>query len=108
MQGNISLLALLAQWIVRKARNQRSEENHALEVAATATGGRFLKTFKDLTMEKAMDDIGGELHAQYTLSYKAPGEEPSGFHDIRVTVSRPDVKSPNPKPGYYLAPPPPS
>jgi VWFA-related protein len=102
MQGNINLLAL-AQWIVQRGTNE--VKNHALEVAATATGGRFLKTFKDLTMQKAMDNIGGELHAQYTLSYKAPGEEPSGFHDIKVTVSRPDVNV-RTRPGYYLAPPP--
>jgi VWFA-related protein len=101
MQGNINLLAL-AQWIVQRGTNE--VKNHALEVAATATGGRFLKTFKDQTMQKAMDNIGGELHAQYTLSYKAPGEEPSGFHDIQVTVSRPDVKV-RTRPGYYLAPP---
>ena len=58
MQGNINLLAL-AQWIVQRGTNE--VKNHALEVAATATGGRYLRTFKDLTMQKAMDDIGGEL-----------------------------------------------
>jgi VWFA-related protein len=100
MQGNINLLAL-AQWIVQRGTNE--VKNHALEVAATATGGRYLRTFKDLTMQKAMDDIGGELHAQYILSYKAPQEEPSGFHDIRVTVSRPGVNI-RTRPGYYLAP----
>jgi hypothetical protein len=51
-----------------------------------------------------MDEIGGELHAQYTLGYRPPGDEPSGFHEIRVTVDRPGVKL-RTRPGYYLPPP---
>jgi hypothetical protein len=58
---------------------------------------------KDRSIEKAMDEIGGELHAQYTLGYRPPGDEPSGFHEIRVTVDRPGVKL-RTRPGYYLPP----
>jgi VWFA-related protein len=100
MYGNMDLAAL-AVWIVERASNE--VKAHALEVAATATGGTYERTFKDRTIEKVMDDIGGQLHAQYTLSYKPPGDEPSGFHNIKVTVSRPGVKV-RTRPGYYLAP----
>ncbi len=98
--GNIDLLAL-ALWVVQRATNE--VHNHPLEVAATATGGLYVRTFRDRSIENAMDEIGGELHAQYTLGYRPPGEEPSGFHEIKVKVSRPGVKV-RTRPGYYLAP----
>ena len=100
-QGNIDLLAL-AIWIVQRAANVARE--HSLAVASEATGGAFMSTFKDRTIEKAMDQIGGELHTQYVLGYEPPGNEPSGYHEIKVTVSRPGLKV-RTRPGYYLAPP---
>ena len=100
MYGTMDLAAL-AVWIVERASNE--VKAHALEVAAAATGGTYERTFKDRSIEKVMDDIGGQLHAQYTLTYKPPGDEPSGFHNIKVTVSRPGVKV-HTRPGYYLAP----
>ena len=78
----------LAIWVVKHASN--AVKNHALEVATEATGGVHYATMKDRTIEKAMDEIGAELHAQYTLGYKPPGDEPSGFHEIRVTVTVPE------------------
>jgi len=98
MQGNIDLLAL-AVWVVQHASNAVAD--HALEVATEATGGRHIRTMKDRSIEKAMDAIGGELHTQYTLSYKPAGAYTSGFHDISVTVDRPGVKL-RTRPGYYI------
>ena len=68
--GNIDVLAL-AVWAVQHAENQ--VKDHALEVAATATGGAHLATFRDSSIEKAIDEIGGELHSQYSLSYTPTG-----------------------------------
>ena len=99
-QGNIDLLSL-AIWAVQHAANV--VKNHSLEVATIATGGMHISTMKDRSIEKAMDEIGGELHAQYTLSYRPPGDEPSGFHEIKVTVTRPGLKL-RTRPGYYLPP----
>lgn len=99
-QGNIDMLAL-AIWVMKHAAN--AVKNHALEVATEATGGVHYATMKDRSIEKAMDEIGAELHAQYTLGYKPPGDEPSGFHEIRVTVSRSGVRV-RTRPGYYLPP----
>lgn len=98
--GNIDLLSL-AIWVVKNASN--AVKNHALEVATEATGGVHYATMKDRSIEKVMDEIGAELHAQYTLGYKPPGDEPSGFHEIKVTVSRPGVRV-RTRPGYYLPP----
>ena len=88
-----------AIWTIQHAENQ--VEDHALQVAAAATGGSHLSTFKDRSIEKAIDEIGAELHAQYNLSYAPSDTEFPGYHDISVTVDRKDLKV-RFRPGYYL------
>jgi VWFA-related protein len=97
-QSNVNLLAL-AVWVVQRAGDV--VHKHNLAVASTATGGAHISTMRDNSIEKAMDLIGGELHAQYVLGYRPPGDEPSGYHEIKVTVSRPGVNV-RTRPGYYL------
>jgi VWFA-related protein len=99
--GNIDLLAL-AVWVVQHAENQ--VKAHALEVAATATGGAHLATYRDRSIERAIDEIGGELHSQYSVSYTPTGAGDSGYHEIKVSVDRPGVTV-RARPGYYLVPP---
>ena len=96
--GNIDLLGL-AEWAVRNAT--AVVKDRPLEVAATATGGTYQSTFKESTIEKAVDAIGGELNSQYMLSYRPSGSDSPGYHQIRVTVDRPGVKV-RTRPGYYL------
>jgi VWFA-related protein len=102
--GNIDLLAL-AVWAVQHVHDQ--VKDHALEVAATATGGAHLSTFKDRSIEKAIDEIGGELHSQYTISYTPTGSDAAGYHEIKVNVVRNDAKNlkVRARPGYFLAAP---
>lgn len=102
--GNIDYLAL-AIWAVQHAENKIKD--HALEVAATATGGAHLATFKDRSIEKAIDEIGGELHSQYTISYTPTGSDASGYHEIKVNVLRNDAKNlkVRARPGYFVASP---
>lgn len=102
--GNIDVMAL-AVWAVQHIHDQ--VKDHALEVAATATGGAHLPTFKDHTVEKAIDEIGGELHSQYTISYTPTGTDVPGYHEISVKVMRNDTRNlkVRARPGYYLAPP---
>jgi VWFA-related protein len=102
--GNIDFLAL-AIWAVQHAENKIKD--HALEVAATATGGAHLATFKDRSIEKAIDEIGGELHSQYTISYAPTNSDAAGYHEIRVNLLRHDAKNlkVRARPGYYLASP---
>jgi VWFA-related protein len=100
--GNIDLMAA-AVWAVQHIQDQ--VKDHALEVAATATGGAHLSTFKDRSIEKAIDEIGGELHSQYTISYTPTGTDSAGYHEIKVNVVRNDAKNlkVRARPGYYLA-----
>ena len=100
-QGNIDYLAL-AIWLIKTGKNALGP--NSLEIASKATGGLHLNTMRDRTIERALDSIGGEIHAQYTLGYRPPGDEPSGFHDIKVVVDRPGVTVRS-RPGYYLPPP---
>jgi VWFA-related protein len=96
--GNIDLLGL-ATWTVQHAT--ASVREHPLEIATAATGGLYQTAFRDSTIETAIDRIGGELHAEYTLSYHPTGTDPAGYHEIKVQVDRPGVKVRS-RPGYYL------
>jgi VWFA-related protein len=100
--GNIDIMAA-AVWAVQHIHDKVVD--HALEVAATATGGAHLATFKDRSIEKAIDEIGGELHSQYTISYTPIGSDAIGYHEIKVNVIRNDAKNlkVRARPGYYLA-----
>jgi VWFA-related protein len=94
------LFALIA-WIVSRALDATGE--NSLELATAGTGGMHVATFKDASIEQAISKIGAELHAQYTLTYRPTGTDPTGYHDIKVQVSDPklDVRA---RPGYYVAP----
>ena len=72
-----------------------------LQIATAGTGGADLPTFKDRSIEKAIDEIGGELHSQYTLSYAPTDTNATGFHEIKVTVDKKNLKVRS-RPGYYL------
>src|SRR5881397_889863 len=102
--GNIDLMAA-AVWIVQHIHDQ--VKDHALEVAATATGGAHLSTFKNRSIEKAIDEIGGEPHSQYNISYTPTGTDTPRYHEINVNIVRNDAKGlrVRARPGYYLAAP---
>lgn len=99
--GNINLLPLV-ETLVKKGINLIFPQ--ALQAASLATGGDHVATFKPASIQNAMDRIGGELHAAYTLAYSAPLNGPYGYHEISVTVSLPGYHAQT-RPGYYLAPP---
>jgi VWFA-related protein len=75
-----------------------------LELATAGTGGAHLATFKNHSIENAIDEIGGELHSQYSLSYMPTGTNDAGFHEIKVSVNRSGLRV-RARPGYYIAPP---
>ena len=95
-------LLALAVWLVKTGKNALTM--NSLAVASEATGGLHVATIKDRSIEKAIDEIGGELHAQYTIGYRPHQEDPEGYHEIRVVVDRANV-SVRTRPGYYVAPP---
>lgn len=79
----------VAVWLVTRGTNEI--KNHQLAVAAAATGGVHYRALRDRTVRTAMDQIGSELHAQYIVSYARSPERATGFHEIKVTVGRPNV-----------------
>jgi VWFA-related protein len=95
--GNLMALAV---WAVQHAKNKITD--HALELAATATGGEHIGTFKNHSIENAIDEIGGELHSQYSVSYIPSGTNDTGYHEIKVTVNKGGLKV-RARPGYYIA-----
>jgi len=72
-----------------------------LQIATAGTGGANISTYKDRSIESAIDEIGGELHSQYTVSYKPTDLNATGFHKIDVTVNKKNLKV-RARPGYYL------
>lgn len=96
-----SVLAL-AVWAVSHVKDQVTA--HQLEIAAAATGGLHASAWKDRTIERVIDEMGGELHAQYTLTYTPSGEDTDGYHQITVTVSKEKERGlkVRARPGYYL------
>jgi VWFA-related protein len=88
-----------AIWLLTRGTNEI--KNHQLEVAVASTGGVHYRALSDRTIQSAIDKIGGEIHAQYILSYTPRAEGSPGFHKIDVTVSRPNtfVRT---RPGYFI------
>jgi hypothetical protein len=52
----------------------------------------------------AIDQIAGELNAQYTLSYRRNRGDTPGFHQIKVDVVGQQGLKARSRPGYYLLP----
>ncbi len=96
--GNMDLGAL-AELAVRNAAGVVISQ--PLEVAAAATGGMYQSIYRDRTIENAVGEIGGDLNAQYTLSYEPTKSNEPGYHEIRIIVDRRGVKV-RTRPGYYL------
>jgi VWFA-related protein len=96
--GPLAAAVALAIWTVMHAKDKVTA--HQLEIAAAATGGQHVSVWKDRSLETVIDEMGGELHAQYTLSY-TPGDAAGGYHEINVTVDRKDLTV-RARPGYYI------
>jgi VWFA-related protein len=99
---SVNNLIGLAQWVVTHAKDKVT--SHQLAIASAATGGEHVSTWKNESIENAIDEIGAELHSQYTLSYTPQGEDQEGYHKINVTVDRKDLTV-RARPGYYIEPP---
>jgi VWFA-related protein len=98
---SVNLLAAAA-WAVTHVKDKITSQQ--LAIASAATGGQHVSTWKNESIENAIDEIGGELHAQYTLSYTPHGTDQDGYHAIKVTVDR-DNLTVRARPGYYIEPP---
>ncbi len=92
----------LAVWVVTHVKDKVTSRQ--MEIASAATGGVHVSTWKNWSIENAIDGIGGELHSQYTLTYTPSGNVADGYHEITVTVDRKDLTV-RARPGYYIEPP---
>ena len=90
----------VAIWLITRGTNEI--KNHQLAVAAAATGGVHYRALRDRTVRTALDQIGSELHAQYIIGYAPPADRTAGFHEIKVTVTRPNVTV-RTRLGYFVA-----
>jgi VWFA-related protein len=102
--SGVDLIAL-AQVVVEHAKS--AESKRALELGAAATGGSYYSTFKGRSIESALDEIGGELHSQYMISYSPPGSGDGhefGYHQITVSLvpEKSQGKKISSRPGYYI------
>ena len=94
--GSADLLGAVI-WAIQHATEPVRE--NPLELAAAGTGGLHQAPVRDRSIETALDQISGELHGQYTLSYRPSGTQ-AGYHEIKVTVRRAGTQV-RAKPGYY-------
>lgn len=102
MGGNGADLLPLIVWLVQHGANALGK--NSLVIASQGTGGLHMGTFKDRSIERAMNAIGNDLHGEYLIAYNPPGNERYGYHNIEVRVTQPDLKI-RTRPGYFLAPP---
>ena len=58
--------------------------DNPVEVYTKWTGGREYDFASQMTLERAIADMGEEIRSQYLLTYKPPGD--GGYHEIRVDV----------------------
>jgi VWFA-related protein len=89
--------------LINLMRNVKSQFTQTLQIAASRTGGQYISTFKGKSMQTAVDEIGGELHSQYSLTYEPTGTKATGYHVIQVQVNRANLKA-RARPGYYVSP----
>jgi VWFA-related protein len=97
--SNVDLMGL-AVWVVQ--HTTAVVRDHPLEVATIDTGGLYQSTLHDSDIESAIDTIGGEITAQYTLSYRPTGTGPGDYHEIKVQVVDRRGLRVRSRPGYYL------
>jgi len=76
--------------------------SNPLEIYTTYTGGREYNYATQRSLERAISDLGEELHSQYLLTYTPNNQEEGGYHNIVVQILKPDMKV-RARDGYYLA-----
>jgi len=73
-----------------------------LDVFTRFTGGKQYSFISEKSLERAVTGISQELHSQYLLSYSPNNQAEGGFHEIRVSVNRPQLEV-RTRPGYWRA-----
>jgi hypothetical protein len=76
--------------------------SNPLEIYTNYTGGREYSFINQKSLERAVSDLGEELHSQYLLTYSPNNQDEGGYHNIVIQVLKPDMKI-RARDGYYLA-----
>ncbi len=77
--------------------------DNPVEVYTKWSGGREHSFVSEKDLERAIGQIGDELHSEYLISYTPNNRTEGGYHDINVRlVGRNDVKI-RTRPGYWIA-----
>jgi len=72
------------------------------EVYTRYTGGREYSYMTQKGLQKAIADIGDEIHSQYLLTYLPNNTNEAGYHEIEVRILKPGLKVTT-RPGYWTA-----
>jgi VWFA-related protein len=72
------------------------------EVYTKYTGGREYSYMTQKGLQKAIADIGDEIHSQYLLTYLPNNTSEAGYHEIEVRILKPGLKVTT-RPGYWTA-----
>ena len=105
MSNSVSFLPLFVE-IFRQAKSVFVD--NPAEVFTQYTGGREYSFVSEKDLERAVQNVGVDLHSQYILSYNPNNKLEGGFHEIQVQVldatgrPRRDIKLLT-RPGYWLA-----
>lgn len=101
--GNMNIKPF-ASWAVWGLKHVTGTARDPLKMAANMTGGTYQSSFDENSIEVAIDQIGADLSAQYSLSYDLARPDPGGYHKIKVeVVDHPELKVSS-RPGYYVGP----
>ena len=72
------------------------------EVYTKYTGGREYSYMTQRGLQKAIADVGEEIHSQYLLTYLPNNPNEAGYHEIEVRILKPGLKVTT-RPGYWSA-----
>jgi VWFA-related protein len=73
-----------------------------VEIFTRYSGGKERGFVSHTDLEKAVSEIGREIHNQYVISYSPNNKEEGGFHELKVVVTRPELEV-RTREGYWLA-----
>jgi VWFA-related protein len=76
--------------------------DNPVEVYTKYTGGREIGFVSQRDLERAVSEIGREIHNQYMITYNPDDKEEGGFHQIHVEVMRKNLNV-RTRPGYWMA-----
>jgi VWFA-related protein len=106
--GNMSSVSFIPLFVEIFKQAKAIFVDNPAEVFTKYTGGREYSFVSEKDLERAVQNVGQDLHSQYILSYNPNNKLEGGFHEIQVQVldatgrPRRDIKLLT-RPGYWLA-----